>query len=257
MMKVLLFHSTFAYWTAAFLLLSLPSRSLACDCIPGSLNGTLYNNPDSTVIAGRIIDELKLTTVGSSQGQKYYTFKVKQVYKTCSPLQRDDTIIVSTSASSASCGLDLEPDTRYVVSARETEIDSMNVPTVFQVNVGLCNYHAKLPIAPEVTLALRQYRNTENGVQCNDGSTSSSLPLPCNTGATCDQTNEYCDASSNQCVSIDAPCPTPPVDCVVAPCTVTDPCQEAEGPLICINNYCGGCNAIFLDAKRTQVCNSA
>jgi hypothetical protein len=256
-MKVLHYHYMPAYWTStAFLFLSLLSpKSLACDCMPGSLNGTLYNNPESTVITGRIMDELKLTTTSTgSPDQKYFTFKVKHVYKSCS-VQPDDTIVVSTSASSALCGLTLEPDAQYVFSAHEAEPESMNLPSVFRLNVGLCNFHSKWPMGREVRQALRQYRDMENVVKCSSGITLSVVPLPCNTGAACDQTNEYCNTSINKCVSI-ASCPTPTVDCKVAPCTVTDPCQEAVGPLICIDDYCGGCNAIFLDANRTQVCNS-
>lgn len=44
-----------------------------------------------------------------------------------------------------------------------------------------------------------------------------------------------------------------PVQCLVDPCTVTDPCQ-GEGAVTCKPNYCGGCNAEYFNAKDEPVC---
>jgi hypothetical protein len=221
---------------------------LACKCIPPILKDTLYDNPDSTLIAGRIIDELTAT---DGSYDRHFVFNVNKVFKACS-IQAEDNIIVSTSFSSASCGLDLQPNTQYILSAHAME-DNLDLPTVVRVSVGSCDYNAEWPVgvSDEDKRALRLYMNTtQSHTNCN---TSSS---PCQTGADCDQMDEYCDVSNNQCVTIDAPCPSSPVNCYASPCTVTDPCQEAVGPLLCLDNYCGGCNAIFLDADRSQVCNS-
>jgi hypothetical protein len=245
-MKVLLFNYTFAYWMT-FLLSSLPNLLLACKCIPPVLKEDLYDNPDSTVIAGRILRELATM---DGYFDRHFVFEVKQVYKACS-IKEQDTIIVSTSASSASCGLDLKSNTQYIFAAHMAEDNEL--PTAVRVSVGLCDYNAEWPlgVSDEDKRTLRLYK-TKGPASNANCSTSSS---PCQTGADCDEMTEYCDASKTQCISIDAPCPTALANCFAAPCTVTDPCQEADGPLICLDNYCGGCNAIFLDADRTRVCN--
>lgn len=247
-MKFLFFHCTFAY-SATFLLSSLPSLSSACKCIPPNLTDSLYNKPDSTVFAGRIVDELT-TSVGSYD--RYFVFKLNRVFKACSAIQAADLIIVSTSFSSASCGLDLIPNTQYIFSAHAATEDNQDDLPIF--SVGSCDYNAEWSagVSDEDKRALRLYLNTtQSNAHCDSSS-------KCQTGADCDQTSEYCDVSNNKCVTIDAPCPSfaPPVACFAAPCTVTDPCQEADGPLTCLDSYCGGCKAIFLDADRSQVCNS-
>jgi hypothetical protein len=225
--------------------------------MPPSLDAALFESPNSTVIAGRIIHELKLaTTTPDETMNRYFAFIVKQVYKSCT-LQTNDVIMISTSASTASCGLNLESNTGYIFSAfQEPTADD----GIFRVSVAACNYNAKLPIAEGLKRTLRQFRiNSANSQYLNCPKAPAPLPGPCQTGTECDPVNEYCDAVNNTCIAINAPCPTPPgtVNCFDDPCNLADPCQEAVGPVTCISNYCGGCNAIFINADRTQVCNSA
>jgi Tissue inhibitor of metalloproteinase len=247
-MKVLLFHSTFAYYLTALLLSSsLPNLSLACKCMPPNLTEALYDNPDSTVIAGRVINELA-TTDGSFE--RYFVFKVNQVYKACS-IQVQDMIVVSTSYSTASCGLNLVNNTQYIFSAHSVAEDNNLPSSLVQVSVASCDYNSEWSyVSEEDKRTLRQYKQ-------NEPSSDAHCSTSCQTGADCDPIEEYCDAASNQCVAMDAPCSGPVVNCFAAPCTVTEPCLvETGGPLTCLDDYCGGCNAIFLDADRTRVCNS-
>jgi Tissue inhibitor of metalloproteinase len=255
-MKVHLFQCTFAYLTALLLSLSLPSLSLACKCMPPNLTEALYDNPDSTVIAGRVLNEL---TMMDGSYDRYFVFKVNQVFKACS-IQLQDIIIVSTSYSTASCGLNLINNTQYIFSARPAVVEANDLPSAVQVSVASCDYNSEWSyVSDDDKRTLRQYKQNEPSADahCDTSSSSSSPSSSCQTGADCDQITEYCDVAKNQCVAIDASCPTPPVRCFAAPCTVTYPCLvEAGGPLTCLDNYCGGCNAIFLDADRSRVCNS-
>jgi hypothetical protein len=242
MMKILSF-------VASFLLLSqLPSLALACRCQQPILDDALYHNVDSIVIAGKILDEIKQVAPSNDDIQtRYFAFKVKWVIKspTCT-IQKDDVIIVSTGASTASCGLDLQPNTRYTFSAFAVEADFAVLPNVVQVSVGSCAYHVQGDLSVADQQTLRQYTKE------NEPYPKKCTTTPCTTGADCDPDREYCDAVNNVCINFNAPCDPFPVDCFAEPCSVTDPCQKG---LTCINNYCGGCNAIFLDGNRTQVCN--
>jgi hypothetical protein len=269
-MKML--HSNFALLllTSLFLLSNLSS---ACKCQPPSLNDALFNNLDSIVIAGRIIDEIKTSSSSSTSNEmmdRLFAFRVQQVYKVCpsSGLQAGDLILVSTRSSTAACGLNLQPFTSYIFSALPVESNTNTTNTtndmnplnsVFQVSVQSCDYNAELPIAANLKQTLRQFRNNATNVQFSNCGPPSPPPTPCQTGQDCNASTEYCKPSTSgsnpngTCIAINAPCPTPIVDCFAEPCAVTDPCLEYV-PGTCLNNYCGGCNAIFLNVNRTQVC---
>lgn len=46
---------------------------------------------------------------------------------------------------------------------------------------------------------------------------------------------------------------SPQVNCLVDPCEVTEPC-DTDKALTCVANYCGGCNAEFLDEQGALAC---
>jgi hypothetical protein len=260
----------------------LPSLSMACRCMQPTLDIAL-NEPDSIVIVGKINDEIKLDTTNTTTDEirnRYFTFKLRRVIKapSCS-MQVNDTIIVSTSASTASCGLNLQPNTWYTFSAHASspQDGDLLLPLAVQVQVGACAYNAEgnLPQADRPTLRAfdRQQSHQRNctapaapalpsptSAPTSAPTSTSPLSSSCKTGADCaDIGNEYCNAVTGTCHPIQDSCGTRPMfNCLQAPCTVTVACQDAQnpaGPLMCIDNYCGGCNAIFLDANYTQVCN--
>jgi hypothetical protein len=230
----------------------LPSLSFACSCFElPSLNTTLYENSNSIVIAGRVLAELKLTTTDEfGNYNRYFAFKVRQVTKAPCYIQKDDVILITTGGNSGLCGVDLQPDTRYTLEAYALNSNPLE-PSMVQVGIGSCNYIGPGDLPAADKQVLRKYSKANpHPTKC------APPPKPCTTGADCNPRSEYCNVAANQCVTIDAPCPTPPVECFAAPCTVTLPCETtAPGPLTCLDNYCGGCNAIFLDADRSQVCN--
>jgi eight-cysteine-cluster-containing protein len=45
-----------------------------------------------------------------------------------------------------------------------------------------------------------------------------------------------------------------PVQCFAQPCSVAPACEEAA---VCVDNYCGGCNAEFYDAVGNAVCQAS
>lgn len=47
-----------------------------------------------------------------------------------------------------------------------------------------------------------------------------------------------------------------PVNCLVDPCDVTEPC-ETDNVAACVSNYCGGCNAEFVDLEGGLACQPA
>ena len=52
--------------------------------------------------------------------------------------------------------------------------------------------------------------------------------------------------------STDCPDGSEPVRCFVAPCVVSRGCP-AYPDATCIDNYCGGCNAVYVDADGEEV----
>jgi hypothetical protein len=242
------FQRTFTFC----LLLSslLPSFSLACSCAPpGPVLKTILNDvPNAVVLTGRIIGELKLTNPTDQYRDLYYAFKVNRVLKAPCTIHDGNLILVSTSASSALCGVQLKTNTLYTLSAYA----AFQQDGAVEVQVGSCDYRNEGELSAEDKQTIRQYQ--KNNVRV--------CAKLCETGADCDQTKEYCNVAKNQCTVIDAVCPNPPgsVECFADPCTVTRQCEEAASaiqPVTCIDNYCGGCNAIFIDANRTQICNTA
>jgi hypothetical protein len=247
-------HCSFMMKATSFLLSLLPSLALACRCMQPTLKTALYDTPDSIVIAGRITGELKLTTTDDF-GDRYFAMRVAKVYRAPCSIQEQDVIIVSTSASSASCGLDLKPFSRYIFSVYAVEQDNALLPAAVQVSVNSCAYNFEGVLSTEDKTVLREYKTSNKPYKqdCNP-------PTPCKTGAECDPENEYCDATKNVCVALNVDsCPCLPTPCFAAPCSVALPCEEAVNatqPVECLETYCCGCAAIFVDATRTQICNS-
>jgi Tissue inhibitor of metalloproteinase len=293
--------------------LQLPILSLACRCMQPTLNTSLYMDDDSIVMAGEINDEIKLDTTTTNDteiGNRFFTFTVKRVYKGPCSIQASDTIIVSTSASTASCGLNLQPDSWYTFSAFASPPGdgALLLPSAVQVHVGACAYHAAgdemsradrlvlrkferkkcttspavVPLKTPAPSASPTSQNGNNNIdppililpsspptsrQDDDGNNNSTiddppiliLPGSCTTGSDCanadDGSEMYCNAATGTCHPFIDTCGTRPTfNCLTSPCSVAVPC---EPNLICIDNYCGGCNAIFLNADHTQVlCNN-
>jgi hypothetical protein len=45
-----------------------------------------------------------------------------------------------------------------------------------------------------------------------------------------------------------------PVNCLVSPCEITSEECQAESPVSCVDDYCGGCNAYRFDEAGNNVC---
>lgn len=221
----------------AFLLalLSSPTLSNACRCMVPTVQSALTNA--DAVFRGNVTRALK-TDDGL---QKKYVVSVKRVFKGCA-FEAPQRIVVTTSSSSASCGVTLQLNTIYAFSASSTPIDDAtkkqlgkNTTVTQAVSIMTCNYNREWTSVPEEDKkALRAHNN-----QC---------PTKCKTGSDC-KDKYYCD--TGKCVADDAPCPVIIGACIADPCSNTQACPGAT----CITTYCGGCLPLWIDANRTRVCN--
>jgi hypothetical protein len=231
------------------LFLSLPSLAFACKCIPPTIERALYGDVEN-VFVGRI----KRRLVSPSPNRKYYLAQVMRIFKGCS-FPEASHIIVSTGESSASCGLLLEPKTYHILSGNLEKMDDSlvaqlgNLTITGEVSAGSCEYNMpweSTPLAEKKLL--RKYKK-------NDNLSCSPVTL-CNTGTDC-PASYFCD-NSERCVSFTIPCPvdSPAIPCLVNPCTVADPCQDAPGGVTCLPYYCGSCNVVWIDSNRNIVCDT-
>jgi hypothetical protein len=254
MMKI---NHMFALLGLGAILLSIPN-SHACSCFPGpSAQGTLSDSAD--VFMGRVVKDLNPTpppgTGGDgsvfevNQDPKQYLVRVRRIFKSCT-LEVNNYVVVTTGANSAMCGIELTLNQRYVFSGTVEAADAATIAVsgmqslAGAIWVGICGYNIPWDsVAPADKRVLVNYGT----VPCKP---------PCKTGAECASSTEYCDAG--KCIAFDAPCPpyTPVVTCLAAPCTVSRPCAQASSGLKCLNNYCGGCNAIFIDGNRSRICSA-
>lgn len=220
----------------AAVILAFPILTFACSCLEGiSVRSSLQKT--EAVFRGLVLRKLKDVEYASS-----YVVSVERMYKGCN-FKAADRIVVTTGINSAMCGLELEVDRVYAFSAFDTPIipdiqsqlkESHKIKRA--VSIGLCDYNGvEWKNIPATGIKrLRRYDNTKCKVTCE-------------TGTNCLST-QYCDV--DKCVAYNATCANP-VNCVASPCSVSTCTEKSK----CYNNYCGGCNAIFVDSTGTRVCN--
>jgi hypothetical protein len=217
------------------------------------------------------------------------TFRVvvNRVYKGCD-FSRSQRVIVTTGRDSAACGIDLKVGSTYLFSGFTypfvAGIASQLAPkdnVTRVVNVRSCDYNAiwtTLSVASR--RRLRRYGNRRcvrttcnidsdcrNATKpsCVEGvcvQNRTIVPLPptptpspsnCTSGANCRNGTQYCDAGT--CVAFPSlQCPkNDTVSCLIAPCASIAPCVNNTK---CYDDYCGGCNAIFVNSTGNRVCKS-
>ncbi len=174
----------------------------ACSCLQPTVESS-YNN-SSDVVEARILLSLP---VGN---ERWMVASVRSTYKGC--LGENELVLLTTPASSASCGVNLQTGRVYLVNGRS---DGAALG-IARLNIGLCDYN--LPVA-ELTDQDRAFLDGRQ-VCCGD----------------------ECSCASGEL----------PVQCFVQPCSVAPVC-DVEGA-VCVDNYCGGCNAEFYDPLGNAVC---
>jgi Tissue inhibitor of metalloproteinase len=189
-----------------------------------------------TVVRGTVVRRLETVHY-----QANYVVRVFRIFKGSNDktIQPNDLVIVTTGNSDAMCGIRLSINETYVLSGYNTplkrSVKNQLPPTTSitqALSVGLCEYNVKWSKIPSTDVkTLRSFR-------------------PCSTGRDCRGGTEYCDAG--MCVDLEAPCRVEAI-CDEYPCDVAPICDNASK---CVNNYCGGCNAIFMDSAATRVCNN-
>jgi Tissue inhibitor of metalloproteinase len=217
------------------LILSFPALAFACNCALTTLASSLKRA--DAVFRGTVIRKL-----ADKNEESFYEVRVNRVFKGCNFIQSNH-IIVTTGTNSAACGVNLEVDKSYALfganaalpAAAKKQLGTNPKKIAKAVRIGLCSYNAEWPDVPTQDLkTLRRYDNSKCKPKCVSGKDCPN--------------NNYCDAG--KCVAFDAKCPTPLVACVAAPCSVS----TCTSPSTCYDNYCGGCNAIFVDDTGTRVC---
>jgi hypothetical protein len=260
----------------------LPALISACSCLEApSVQRSLAITDH--VFRGRILKkyrDVNFLTI--------FRVVVNRVYKGCD-FARTQRIIVATGNNSAACGIDLKVGSTYLfsgytypfvagIAAQLAPRDNITRVT----NVRSCDYNAvwtSLSVASR--RRLRRYGNRRcRPTTCNKDSDCTTrntnttkpfcvegvcvqnplVPLPptpspsnCTSGADCRNGTQYCDAGT--CVAFPSlQCPkNDTVSCFIAPCASITPCVNDTK---CYDDYCGGCNAIFVNATGNRVCKS-
>lgn len=174
----------------------------ACSCLPPTVESS-YNH-SSDVIEARVLLSL---VIG---GERWMVARVGATYKGC--LGDGELVLLTTPASSASCGVSLQTGLTYLVNGT-SDGDTAGIE---RLSIGLCDYN--LPVG-ELTAQDQAFL---------DG-------------------REVCCGGECICANGELP-----VQCFAQPCSVAPAC-DVEGA-ICVDNYCGGCNAEYYDAFGNAVC---
>jgi hypothetical protein len=126
-----------------FIALFLPLFSLACKCREPTV-ATALEDAD-VVFRGTVVRELK--EANPSSQTKRIVVKVGRVFKGCS-FAMADRIVVTTSISSASCGVSTDVDKTYVFSGSSEFIDTAtkkqlgkNTKIMNAVSIQACMYN--------------------------------------------------------------------------------------------------------------------
>ena len=247
---------------------SLQTLTSACSCMgpPPSIKQALYGDTD-VVFVGRVIKQIKpdptieipgkIPYIKNIGGDIQYLVKVQKMIKGCE-FQKSEFVVVTTAADGSMCGVTLQEENRYLLSAKLVNVDKIAVqeaiqrgPIAAEVRIMSCGYGVNMEWMqvdlPDRRL-LRQYTRLDQ-VCSEHGS--------CTTGSEDCLKGDYCD--DGKCVAADAQCPfyMPMVRCLMDPCdpSLKPPCPEAtERGATCISSYCGGCHAIWMDANRNRIC---
>lgn len=200
----------------------MPTSAEACSCMWQDLSWH-YNNTDM-MLEVNIFDEF------TSGMYRVFKAEVVREYKGCDAQWANQSnrefVALRTSISGASCGVNLNVGTNYVVSATATgevvgDWVSGNPPysPVNIYSIGLCGYNVEASmLTPNETdfLNTRQRTCPNLGIdECGDSSLSV-------------------------------------VNCLQDPCNTAPGCATGT----CEANYCGGCNYDYFDIEGTKVCPS-
>lgn len=233
-------NETMVSFRSILLHILLPALALACKCKEPTLLTSLDDS--DAVFRGSVIRALPSDE--ENQWNKFVV-QVKRVYEGCT-FKQGDRVIVATSSSSASCGVDLETSKTYIFAGENIPMDSST-----QIELG-----KRTKISRAVSVNACGYTREWEAVSTDDKkllrSHVNQCPKSCDSGADCQDGNSYyCD--TGKCVAYNAPCDkdTPIANCLVDPCTVSTCTENSQ----CFSNYCGGCFAIFVDSNGNRVCN--
>jgi hypothetical protein len=229
--------TTSTMWSSAFhlvLVLAAPALISGCSCLEGAATLQSSIGRADSVFRGTVLRKLR-----DLEDSSNYVVLVSRVFKGCN-FNSTERIVVTTGV----CGVSLDVNSTYALSGYRTSIDSVikkdlgsgsNIKKA--ISVGSCIYNRRWSqVSSADSALLRNYDNTKCVAKCT-------------TGIDCLKTH-YCD--SGTCVAFNKPCPTRPVTCAVAPCSLATPCSVSSAK--CYNNYCGGCKSFFLDSSKTRVC---
>jgi hypothetical protein len=246
----------FALLGLGAILLSLPN-SHACSCSLGRQSAQSALSYSANVFLVRVVKDLNPTPPPGTGGDgsffdedpKQYLVRVRRLFKSCT-LEVNDYVVVTTGANSEMCGIEISLNQRYVFSGTPGAADAATIAMSGMQSLagvmyaGDCRYNIPWDMVAPADKKRLVNRGT---MPCKS---------PCKIGTECASSTEYCYAGT--CIAFDAPCSpyAPAVTCVAAPCTVSRPCAQAGSGLKCLNNYCGGCNAIFIDANRSRICSA-
>jgi hypothetical protein len=224
--------TSFTFLLALFL--SLPAIAVACSCIQIDFESALKKVDSS--FRGTVVRQLN-----NVEENRVYEVRVNRLFKGCN-FKQSNHIIVSTVTTS--CGVFLNVNASYSFSGYRSAMNNgikkqlgNNPKKISQVvSVTLCNFISEWSEVPAQNLkTLRRFDNSKCVAKCD-------------TGGDCLK-DHYCD--KGKCVALNKPCPTPLLNCFAEPCSVA----TCTSPSKCYDDYCGGCNAIFVDKTGTRICN--
>lgn len=249
------------------LLTLLLSTTEACKCIQPTLNTSIANNEIAVhVKVGRAIDT-------DDETLRYYVGNKIQTFKGCDvPLK----FVIKTTSSSASCGVDLALNTQYLLFgsvSKEVVKGYGNDKKVVVLSINSCQFQRKWSRVSEHNR--RKLRRLTPCPKCHSDKDCSADQYcaggKCRKDGTCRNTRDcfnpsnfyqiavrciyYVDCDDDHMCSpvCGSSCPDglSLAECFAAPCDTTT-CKEKYAS--CHDDYCGGCNALFFNAKGDPVC---
>jgi hypothetical protein len=132
-------------------LLALVAATVACSCLPASLQAHYYA-PQTTRVVRALVTSKR--TQPCQNCKVFYKIKVLEAFKGC---KTPDVLEVSTEDNSAACGVDLKVGTKYLLYLSSAKVQSIN----------LCQGIQRFSDLSPSNLAFLKSRNVCCGGQCS------------------------------------------------------------------------------------------
>jgi hypothetical protein len=257
-MKASLRISVLSFFVS-FLSVSFKSVN-ACDCMPTSVERSLYSDHINTVFRGLVQRQQQIVPTNDTSAPSdlsYYVVNVGRIFKGCN-LKNATNILVETPSDSSICGLTFDPKKTYLFSGNSVPAKSNIVEITAKKNPSIIKDVMVRVQACDLNSEFKYLSQTDKQTLWNSTNTCTT----CTSAADCpggiDSGLNYCDQGI--CVAYDRPCPPIPADfpwlnvasCMDDPCLTATPCVDGAK---CIQNKCDKCGwPLWVNGEGNRVC---